>query len=95
MIPTNPLGRPWTADGFGSSCGKLSDRAGIDDHTFHNLRGTAVVRLAIAGGTVPQIATLAGHSLRDVEAIPDAHCLGHDMQLAEAAVLKLEARTKL
>jgi hypothetical protein len=48
VIPTNPLGRPWTADGFSSSWGKLSDRAGIDDHTFHNLRGTAVVRLAIA-----------------------------------------------
>jgi hypothetical protein len=36
-----------------------------------------------------------GHSLRDVEAILDAHDPGRDMQLAEAAVLKLEARTKL
>jgi hypothetical protein len=32
---------------------------------------------------------------RDVEAILDAHYLGRDIQLAEAAVLKLEARTKL
>jgi hypothetical protein len=44
---------------------------------------------------VPQIATFTGHSLRDVEAILDAHYLGRDVQLAEAAVLKLEARTKL
>jgi hypothetical protein len=60
-----------------------------------NVRGTAVVRLAIAGATVPQIATFTGHSLKDVEAILDAHYLGRDIQLAEAAVLKLEARTKL
>jgi hypothetical protein len=43
---------------------------------------------------VPQIATFTGHSLRDVEGIMDAHYLGRDIQLAEAAVLKLEARTK-
>jgi integrase len=78
-----------------SSWGKLSDRAGIGDLTFHDLRGTAVVRLAIAGATVPQIATFTGHSLKDVEAILDGHYLGRDIQLAEAAVLKLEARTKL
>jgi hypothetical protein len=35
------------------------------------------------------------HNLRDVEAILDAHYLGRDIQLAEAAGLKLEARTKL
>lgn len=65
------------------------------DLTFHDLRGTAVARLAIAGATVPQIATFTGHSLKDVEAILNAHYLGRDIQLAEAAVLKLEARTKL
>jgi len=43
---------------------------------------------------VPQIATFTGHSLKDVEAILDAHYLGRDIQLAEAAVLKLEKRTK-
>jgi len=95
VILTNTRGRPWTSDGFRTSWGKLSDRAGIGDLTFHDLRGTAIVRLAIAGATVPQIATFTGHSLKDVEAILDAHYLGRDMRLAEAAVLKLEARTKL
>jgi integrase len=80
---------------FRSSWSKLSDRAGIGNLTFHALRGTAVVCLAIAGATVPQIATFTGHSLKDVEAILDAYYLGRDIQLAEAAVLKLEARTKL
>jgi integrase len=53
-----------------------SGRAGIGDLTFHDFRGTAVVRLAIAGATVPQIATFTGHSQKDVEAILDAHYLG-------------------
>ena len=51
--------------------------------------------MALAEATVPQIATFTGHSLKDVEAILDAHYLGRDIQLAEAAVLKLEKRTKL
>ena len=49
------------------------------------------VNLAIAGASVPQIAAVTGHSLKDVEAILDAHYLGRDVQLAEAAMLKLEA----
>ena len=53
-----------------------------------------MVRLAIAGASVLQIAAVTGHALKDVEAIADAQCLGRDEQLAEAAVLKLEARTK-
>lgn len=95
LILTNTLGRPWTSDGFRTSWGKACERAGVDGLTFHDLRGTAVVRLAIAGASVPQIAAVTGHSLKDVEAILDAHYLGRDIQLAEAAVLKLEARTKL
>jgi integrase len=95
LILTNTLGRPWTSDGFRTSWSKACDRAGIGGLTFHDLRGTAVVRLAIAGASVPQIAAVTGHSLKDVEAILDAHYLGRDIQLAEAAVLKLEARTKL
>lgn len=95
LILTNSHKRPWTSDGFRTSWSKACERAGIQDLTFHDLRGTAVVRLAVAGATVPQIATFTGHSLKDVEAILDAHYLGRDVELAEAAVLKLEARTKL
>lgn len=43
----------------------------------------AVVRLALADATVPQIVTFTGHSLRDVEAILDAHYLGRDVKLAD------------
>ena len=58
------------------------------------MRGSAVVRLALAEARVPQIATFTGHSLKDVEAILDAHYLGRDIQLAEAAVLKVRKENK-
>lgn len=95
LVLTNTYGRPWTSDGFRTSWGRACDKAGVTGLTFHDLRGSAVVRLALAEATVPQIATFTGHALRDVEAILDAHYLGRDVKLAEAAVLKLEARTKL
>ena len=95
MTLTNKRGKPWTSDGFRTSWGKACAAAGIKGLTFHDLRGSAVVRLALADATVPQIATFTGHSLRDVEAILDAHYLGRDAKLAEIAIMKLETRTKL
>lgn len=95
MILTTTRSKPWSSDGFRTSWGKACDKAGIEGLTFHDLRGSAVVRLALADATVPQIATFTGHSLRDVEAILDAHYLGRDARLAEIAILKLEARTKV
>lgn len=91
LILTNTRGRPWTESGFRASWGTAFDRAKInEDLTFHDLRGSAVVRLALAGATVPEIATFTGHSLKDVEAILDAHYLGRDVRLAESAMMKLE-----
>lgn len=95
LILTNSYGRACTSDGFRTSWSKACARAGVSGLTFHDLRGSAVVRLALAEATVPQIATFTGHSLKDVEGILDAHYLGRDIQFAEAAVLKLEKRTKL
>ena len=69
-ILTNTRGRPWTEDGFRASWAKAFERSGLAaDLHFHDLRGTAVTRLALAGCTVPQIAAITGHSLKDVEQI--------------------------
>jgi integrase len=95
MILTTQRGKPWTSDGFRTSWGNACAVAGISGLTFHDLRGSAVVRLALADATVPQIATFTGHSLHDVEGILDAHYLGRDAKLAEIAIMKLETRTKL
>lgn len=97
-ILTNQAGEPWTSDGFRASWGKACDKAGIKDVTFHDLRGSAIVRLALAGCEVPEIAAITGHSLADVTTILDAHYLGRDIRLAEAAMRKRErkeGRTRL
>ena len=73
---------------------KACAKAGIVGVTFNDLRGTAVTRLALAGCTVPQIAPITGHSLRDVHSILDAHYLDRDPALAESAIRKLEKGTK-
>jgi integrase len=94
IMLTTSDGKPWTPDGFRASWGKACKRAGVVGVTFHDLRGTAVTRLAIAGCTEPEIATITGHSLRSVRAITDTHYLNRDPALAESAIRKLETRTK-
>ena len=90
LILTNSRDRPWTEDGFRSSWHDAFVESGINDElTFHDLRGSAVVRLALSGCSVPEIATFTGHSLKDVEVILDRHYLGRDVRLAESAMQKL------
>jgi integrase len=84
-------GTPWTEGGFRASWRKACIAAGVEGVTFHDLRGTAVTRLALAGATPPEIATITGHSLRDVNDILDAHYLNRDQRLAESAIRKLES----
>lgn len=85
--------RAWTDTGFRASWGTACRKAGIQGKTFHDLRGTAVTRLAVAGCTVAEIATITGHALRDVSALLDAHYLSRDQRLATSAIQKLEANT--
>jgi integrase len=94
LILTSTDNKPWTSDGFRSSWRKACAAAGVTGVTFHDLRGTAVTRLAVAGCTEAEIASITGHSLRDVGAILDAHYLHRDPELAGKAIAKLETRTK-
>ena len=93
LILTNSYRRPWTSHGFQTSWRIAATKAGIVGLTFHDLRGTAVTRLAIVGCSAPEIASLTGHSLRDVNAILDTHYLHRDPALAESAIRKLERGT--
>lgn len=86
----NSDGEVWTPDGFRSSWRKACIAAGIVGVTFNDLRGTAVTRLALCDCREAEIATLTGHSLRDVRSIMDAHYLHRDPQLAINAIRKLE-----
>jgi integrase len=90
LILVNSEGRPWTPDGFRASWGKACKKAGIEEVTFNDLRGTAVTRLALVGCSEAEIATITGHGLRDVHSILDAHYLHRHQALAESAIRKLE-----
>jgi integrase len=94
IILTNSDGKPWTSDGFRASWGKACKAAGVVGVTFHDLRGTAVTRLALKECTEAEIAAITGHSLRGVRAILDTHYLSRDPALGESAIRKLEQGTK-
>jgi integrase len=91
-ILTTIAGLTWTQLGFSASWRKTQARAGIKGLTFNDLRGTAVLRLALAGCTVLEIAAITGHSLRDAQTILDANYFHRDQALAESAMRKLETR---
>jgi integrase len=93
IMLTNSEGKPWTSDGFRASWRKACAAPGVRDVTFHDLRGTAVTRLARVGATEAEIANITGHSLRDVHAILDMHYLARDPALGENAIRKLERGT--
>jgi integrase len=92
IIVTSTIGRPWTPEGFRAQFSVACKKAGIVGLTFNDLRGTAVTRLALVGCTEAEIATITGHSLRDVRSILDAHYLHRDIELARTAITKLEMR---
>jgi integrase len=93
IILTNSDGKPWTSDGFRASWGKACKAVGVIGVTFHDLRGTAVTRLALVCSTEAEIANITGHSLRDVHAILDRHYLARDPALGDNAIRKLERGT--
>jgi hypothetical protein len=62
--------------------------------TFHDLRGTAVTRLALAGCTELEIADITGHSVGGVKAILDRRYLCRDGSLADNAIRKLSGFPK-
>jgi integrase len=91
LILTNAQGQPWKAASFDTLWRRARIAAGVTGVTFHDLRGTAVTRLARAGCSEAQIASITGHSLKDVSAILDRHYLHRDQGLADSAITKLEA----
>src|SRR3546814_3604249 len=61
-------GRPFTAKGFPQRMRKWCDEAGLPECTSHGLRKLMAVRLAEAGCSAPEIASIGGwKSLQDVQ----------------------------
>jgi hypothetical protein len=95
-ILTTIAGLTWTHQGFSASWRKTQARAEIKGLTFNDLRGTAVLRLALAGCTVPEIAAITGHSRRDAQTILDANYFHRDRRSPRApcASSRLDSATK-
>jgi integrase len=87
-ILTNSQGQPW-ATGFKSSWRKAVEKAGIENRTFHDLRGTFVTLAYRNGTSIKEIAEVTGHSEKDAEGIIRKHYL-----VSSAAVESIENRNK-
>ncbi|MCZ6482244.1 MAG: tyrosine-type recombinase/integrase [Alphaproteobacteria bacterium] len=88
IILTTKTGRPFTCSGFRHHFVKATKGAGLSGLTFHGLRYTAATRLAEAGCSLKEIASVTGHkSLAMIEKYTSAADQKH---LAWAAILRLE-----
>lgn len=90
VILTRADGRAWTRDAFKQAWrdAYAASKLTADLH-FHDLRGTAVTMLAEAGATVPEIATITGHTQQHAQKILDRY-LARTRTLAESAIAKLD-----
>jgi integrase len=80
-------GKPYTPTGFSDWFRKACDRAGLPHCSAHGLRKAAARRLAEAGCSAHEIASITGHaSLREVQRYTAA---ASQAKLADAAMAKL------
>jgi integrase len=80
-------GRPVGYDRFNARFRAIAERAGVDAQA-RDLRRTAMLRMAEAGATVPQIASVSGHSIEATTRILETY-LPRNRALAEIAITKL------
>ena len=88
---TTQFGKPFTAAGFGNWFREQCDLARLPHCSAHGLRKAAARRLAEAGCTEHEIASVTGHaSLREVARYTKA---ANQAQLAASAMEKVKTRT--
>ena len=87
IILTNAYGRPWQANAFRKAWSHVAKKAGIEDRTFNDLRGTAVTRLSEAGCTPQEIRPITGHTLASIYRILERYCARTDKIAAHLAGL--------
>jgi hypothetical protein len=80
-------GRPVKYIGFNERFRRVAERAGVDAQA-RDLRRTAMLRMAEAGATVPQIASVSGHSIEATQRILETY-LPRNRDLAEIAITRL------
>ncbi len=91
LIVAGPSGRRLIEKTWQWAFNVIRDKAGLDHLQARDLRRTAVVNLARASCTVPEIVSITGHSLQSAEQILE-HYLPRDIHMARAAIVKLERK---
>ena len=82
--------RPYNQDHLSKSFAKIRKKAGINQKLMlRDLRRTAVVNLFRAGCTVPEVASITGHSVNTCQKIIDTY-FPKDEVAADNAIKKLE-----
>jgi integrase len=80
-------GRPVKYLRFNERFRRIAQRAGIDAQA-RDLRRTAMLRMAEAGATVPQIASVSGHSIEATQRVLETY-LPRNRDLSEVAIARL------
>ncbi len=93
IVVNENTGQPWTPHTFGQRFGEVRDQAGLSHLQFRDLRRTAVVWLAEAGCTIPEIAAITGHSIDRTAAIIEVY-LPRNSTMARNAITKLDEYKK-
>jgi len=94
ILRCEQTGKAWNGSSFGHRFRDIADDGELITLWFMDLRRTAVVRLARAGCTVPEIAAITGHDIDDCARILDDHYLPTDAGVAANAIAKLDAHRK-
>ena len=99
-VISEETGQPYKLDNFRHIFAEIRAAAGVVDIAqrhgldgnllFMDLRRTAVVHLARAGCSVPEIAAITGHSVSRTVSILEVY-LPRDSEMAAAAIAKLDA----
>lgn len=89
ILTTGKDGQPWTSDGFRASWGRAVAALGITGVTFHDLRGTAITRLAEASCSESEICAITGHDAGSISNVLGRY-LARNEALAAAGITKLE-----
>lgn len=82
-------GKPVSSQMMGRLYRKVRQAAGLDDLQIRDFRRTAVVRMAEAGCTVPQIASITGHTIQRTQQIIDTYFVATEAT-ARAAIDRWE-----
>ena len=91
LIVTKRNGRPLTYQNWKTISNRIKASLGLEHLQTRDLRRTAVVKMAEAGATIPEISAVTGHSVDRTQQIIE-HYLPRSVEMARAGIAKLEGK---